>query len=77
MSSDPLALRPALPREVDAGHAPSHGPSVPGEQAEPEAKAAERVFGVLPRPEGDAPLALQRERGTRAWRRTDSPRRPS
>lgn len=47
--------------EVDAGDTPFHGSSPPGEQAEREAKAAERIFGILPRPEGDALLALWRE----------------
>ena len=66
MSADPFARRLALLQEVDAGHTPFHGSSRPGEQAESEAKTAERIFGILPRPEGDALLALQPERGTRA-----------
>lgn len=47
--------------EVDAGDTPMHGGVSAREQAEREARAAERLFGILPRPEGDALLALWRE----------------
>jgi len=47
--------------EVDAGDTPFHAGVPRGEQAEREARAAERLFGLLPPPEGDALLALWRE----------------
>lgn len=47
--------------EVDAGDTPFHAGVPPEEQAEREAKAAERLFGLLPRQQGDALLALWRE----------------
>ncbi len=46
--------------EVDAGDTPLHAGVPPREQAEREARAAERLFGILPRPEGDALVALWR-----------------
>lgn len=47
--------------EVDAGDMPIHAGGSPREQAEREARAAERLFWILPSPEGDALLALWRE----------------
>lgn len=47
--------------EVDAGDTPFHAGVPVGEQAEREEKAAERLFGLLPGPDGDALLALWRE----------------
>lgn len=47
--------------EVDAGDTPLHAGAPPGEQAEREGRAAERLYGILPRPDGDALLALWRE----------------
>ena len=47
--------------EVDVGDTPMHAGVPPAEQAEREARAAERLFGILPGPEGDELLALWRE----------------
>ena len=47
--------------EVDVGDTPIHAGVPPRDQAEREAMAAERLFGILPWPEGDALLALWRE----------------
>lgn len=47
--------------EVEVGDTPMHAGVLPQEQAEREAKAAESLFGILPRPDGDALLALWRE----------------
>lgn len=47
--------------EVDAGDTPFHAGVPAREQAEREEKAARRLFGILPGPEGDALLALWRE----------------
>ena len=47
--------------EVDAGDTPFHAGVPPREQAEREQAAAERIFGILPRPEGEELLALWRE----------------
>jgi len=47
--------------EVDAGDTPLHAGVPPREQAEREATAAERIFGILPRPVGEELLALWRE----------------
>lgn len=47
--------------EVDVGDTPMHSGVPPREQAEREAQAAERLFGLLPRPDGDTLLALWRE----------------
>jgi len=47
--------------EVDAGDTPFHAGVPPRVQAEREARAAERLFGILPRPEGEAFLALWHE----------------
>lgn len=47
--------------EVDAGDTPLHAGVPPREQAEREEAAAERIFGILPRPEGEELLALWRE----------------
>jgi putative hydrolases of HD superfamily len=47
--------------EVDAGDTLIHAGLPPQEQAEREARAAERLFGILPGPQGDALLALWRE----------------
>lgn len=47
--------------EVDAGDTPIHAGVPPQEQADREARAAERLFGILPGPQGDALLALWRE----------------
>lgn len=47
--------------EVDAGDTPFHADVPREEQAEREARAAERLFGLLPGEQGDALLALWRE----------------
>jgi len=47
--------------EVDAGDFPIHGQAAPGAQAEAEARAAERLFGLLPAEQGAELLALWRE----------------
>lgn len=47
--------------EVDAGDTPIHAGVPLQEQAEREAKAAERLFGILPGEQGDALLALWQE----------------
>lgn len=47
--------------EIDAGDTPFHAGVPAEEQAEREAKAAERLFGLLPRTQGEALLALWRE----------------
>ncbi|WP_373824739.1 HD domain-containing protein, partial [Achromobacter insuavis] len=47
--------------EIDVGDFPIHGGSSAAWQAEQEDKAAARLFGLLPSPQGDAFLALWRE----------------
>jgi putative hydrolase of HD superfamily len=47
--------------EIDVGDFPIHGGSSAAVQAEQEAKAAERLFGVLPENQGDQFLALWQE----------------
>lgn len=47
--------------EIDVGDFPIHGGSSPELQAEQEAAAAVRLFGLLPQPQGDALLALWQE----------------
>ncbi|WP_420477057.1 HD domain-containing protein [Noviherbaspirillum sp. ST9] len=47
--------------EIDVGDHPIHGGSSSALQLEQESRAAERLFGLLPRPQGDALLALWQE----------------
>ncbi|MFJ9533922.1 HD family hydrolase [Herbaspirillum sp. NPDC101396] len=47
--------------EIDVGDFPIHGGSSAVVQAEQEAKAAERLFGLLPEAQGDQFLALWQE----------------
>ncbi|MBS0370640.1 MAG: HD domain-containing protein [Proteobacteria bacterium] len=47
--------------EIDVGDFPIHGGSSPELQAEQEAVAAARLFGLLPQPQGDELLALWQE----------------
>lgn len=47
--------------EIDVGDFPIHGGSSAAWQAEQEDKAAQRLFGLLPSPQGDEFLALWRE----------------
>jgi putative hydrolase of HD superfamily len=47
--------------EIDAGDTPIHGGASPQDQAEREALAAIRLFGMLPQPQGEELLALWRE----------------
>ncbi|CUJ64815.1 HD domain-containing protein [Achromobacter dolens] len=47
--------------EIDVGDHPIHGGSSAAWQAEQEDKAAERLFGLLPPPQGEEFLALWRE----------------
>ncbi|RFB69627.1 MULTISPECIES: HD domain-containing protein [unclassified Herbaspirillum] len=47
--------------EIDVGDFPIHGGSSAAVQAEQEAKAAERLFGMLPENQGDQFLALWQE----------------
>lgn len=47
--------------EIDVGDFPIHGGSSTAWQAEQEDRAAERLFGLLPQPQGDEFLALWRE----------------
>lgn len=47
--------------EIDVGDFPVHGGSSAAWQAEHEDKAAQRLFGLLPSPQGDEFLALWRE----------------
>lgn len=47
--------------EIDVGDFPIHGGSSAAWQAEQEDRAAERLFGLLPQPQGDEFLALWRE----------------
>lgn len=47
--------------EIDVGDMPIHGNHASGVQAEQEAKAAVRLFGLLPQPQGDEMLALWQE----------------
>ena len=47
--------------EIDVGDFPIHGGSSAAWQAEHEDKAAQRLFGLLPSPQGDEFLALWRE----------------
>lgn len=47
--------------EIDVGDHPIHGGSSAAWQAEQEDKAAERLFGLLPPPQGEECLALWRE----------------
>lgn len=47
--------------EIDAGDVPIHGATDPAAQALAEARAADRLFGLLPAPQGDAFRALWEE----------------
>lgn len=47
--------------EVDVGDTPIHGAGSAGEQAQREAAAAARLFGLLPQDQGDELLALWEE----------------
>ena len=47
--------------EIDAGDFPIHGGSADGRQAEREARAAARLFGLLPPPQADEFLGLWQE----------------
>jgi len=47
--------------EIDVGDFPIHGGTSGEMQAAQEARAAERIFGLLPPPQGDALLGLWRE----------------
>ncbi|APV50408.1 hydrolase [Betaproteobacteria bacterium GR16-43] len=47
--------------EVDAGDTPIHAPSDRDDQAEREARAAVRLFGLLPGAQGEELMALWRE----------------
>ncbi|WP_241049610.1 HD domain-containing protein [Achromobacter xylosoxidans] len=47
--------------EIDVGDFPIHGGSSAAWQAEQEDRAAQRLFGLLPQPQGDEFLALWRE----------------
>ncbi|MCD0504593.1 HD domain-containing protein [Bordetella petrii] len=47
--------------EIDAGDFPIHGAGSSARQAELESRAAERLFGLLPQPQGEQFLALWRE----------------
>ncbi|KAB2963071.1 HD domain-containing protein [Zoogloea sp.] len=47
--------------EIDVGDFPIHGGSSPAQQAEQEARAAARLFGLLPPEQGDRFLALWQE----------------
>lgn len=47
--------------EIDVGDTPIHGKAASEAQAEQEARAAVRLFGLLPQPQGDELLALWHE----------------